>query len=722
MTKQKPVESKIETKKNPTAKERGQVAIFVALIFQVLFVFFAMLVNVGLLVHHKINLQNSVDIAAYYGAMKQAEMLNVIAHSNYQIRQSWKLLVFRYRHLGTYGDDHYPGARNVDNQASDGGVSSGISNSSNTQDPNMFPAFCITYHPFQFMSPNENYCRHSGQQGQFIIKTPPVPTHVGTNFLGLISWDQLNIAITQNIRAQVQTSCESKQALSYYQIAQFLFAYKRDIANRKRLITTLANQLSGSTSDFNDLDGNSVIDGVEKTLTKNLTYQNLSGAQKINGAHIVKFFNSMGGTAGSQYAPPQWLSEIRIFPIFWAYVGECTLDQLSYVATPINIGNPPPLPIAQDKIVGTQIVAIDQQIQEPGPGSSATAQLYASSLGYEKNPWYMPYVAVHAETKPQIPFSPFGTVTLKATAYAKPFGGMIGPWWGKDWGSASPMSDNGNPNDSTLQPPRMTTPDGLPDPKDPRYTPDTVRYVGDKIGTQSYLNMYQYSKVLNAIPDGKMSLFFWSHLVSSSDDLEQIGTNGDMLAWANADSDQQTAQTMRNLELQVISPDQYDISYYSIEPDYYRNYYLRLKKLEGSQNYNFPIRGDLGQRAKDATLVNFSVKDQIKAAQSFSNAGGMDLTTALSYFARTPAELLTSYKSTAPDNTNMDTQNNFGKCAIQPQDTDPAIMATPGNCIAGGRVGYSVKLVDGDFLASSELPLGGLGASSSAIKNPPPSF
>lgn len=48
------------TRKN----QKGQVAIFVALIFQVLFVFFAVLINVGLLVHHKINLQHSTDLAA----------------------------------------------------------------------------------------------------------------------------------------------------------------------------------------------------------------------------------------------------------------------------------------------------------------------------------------------------------------------------------------------------------------------------------------------------------------------------------------------------------------------------------------------------------------------------------------------------------------------------------------------------------------------------------
>src|ERR1700685_852495 len=78
------------------ANAHGQMAIFIALIFQVLFLFFAMAINIGLAVSDKINLQNATDLAAYYAAQKQAEILNVIAHTNYQIRQAYKVLNFRY--------------------------------------------------------------------------------------------------------------------------------------------------------------------------------------------------------------------------------------------------------------------------------------------------------------------------------------------------------------------------------------------------------------------------------------------------------------------------------------------------------------------------------------------------------------------------------------------------------------------------------------------------
>ena len=84
---------------------KGQMAIFFVLIFQVLFILFAITLNLAFVIHDKINLQNSVDLAAYYGAKKQAEVLNTLAHINYQMRQNYKLLAWRYRILGTLGQN-----------------------------------------------------------------------------------------------------------------------------------------------------------------------------------------------------------------------------------------------------------------------------------------------------------------------------------------------------------------------------------------------------------------------------------------------------------------------------------------------------------------------------------------------------------------------------------------------------------------------------------------
>jgi len=71
----------------------------------------------------------------------------------------------------------------------------------------------------------------------------------------------------------------------------------------------------------------------------------------------------------------------------------------------------------------------------------------------------------------------------------------------------------------------------------------------------------------------------------------------------------------------------------------------------------------------------------------------------------------------SPDNHIMDTNKNFGKCSTPIADNEPQEKATTGNCLIGGRVGYSVKLVDGEFLRK-EQELGGDGIRG-IIWNPP---
>ena len=105
--------SQTKAKPGPALKsERGQIAIFMVFVFQVLFILLGMTINISMTVYDKINFQNSLDLAAYYGAKKQAEVLNAMAHINYQMRQNWKLLSWRYRILGTLTQpDGMPGPR-----------------------------------------------------------------------------------------------------------------------------------------------------------------------------------------------------------------------------------------------------------------------------------------------------------------------------------------------------------------------------------------------------------------------------------------------------------------------------------------------------------------------------------------------------------------------------------------------------------------------------------
>ena len=87
-------------KKHP---KKGLLTIFGILFILGSLTIFGMVMGVGLIVHHKINAQNSVDIGAIYAAQKQAETLSVLSHLNYQLWQNYKLFSYRYNFLGNIG-------------------------------------------------------------------------------------------------------------------------------------------------------------------------------------------------------------------------------------------------------------------------------------------------------------------------------------------------------------------------------------------------------------------------------------------------------------------------------------------------------------------------------------------------------------------------------------------------------------------------------------------
>lgn len=297
------------------------------MIFQILFLFFAAVINIGLLVHHKINLQNSVDLAAYYGASKQAEkMLNAISHVNYQIRQSWKLLSWRYRVLGTSGsyNEHpltkpYPynprlvptGVENLDDIPTTNGVKH---NELGYTFRNLYrrPAFCITFVPFKPVPPDENTCKNMSSLSNTVLNLFP-PTTL-TPYLFGISSALRNASITA--LQSIGRRAEEFGTFNYLTLGRFYLSYITDITAKKLTISALAQGLSLSDEDFFDLDGDKVMLGVSNTLKNNLTFANKESLQTF------KLYNSLGpsnsdcGVSVGQLKLPEFVKEIRVIPGF----------------------------------------------------------------------------------------------------------------------------------------------------------------------------------------------------------------------------------------------------------------------------------------------------------------------------------------------------------------------------------------------------------------------
>lgn len=707
-------------------------ALFVALMFQVLFVFFAMIVNVGLLVHHKINLQNSVDLAAYYGAMKQAESLNAIAHINYQIRQSFKLLTFRYEQLGSAGTTATPGAKHP--------YYNRTIVREDDKPLDFDPAFCVAYTPFDFLNVTESYCKEIN-----ILRVPLPGVPAFGPAVDATKFQAPIIALAEELKKKAGQFCAYSMSINWLQLAKFISAYKFDIRNRKQLLLALANEMS--KEDPRDIQGGSIKEGVYKTLIRNLSYPNQEGLKAQFGENgngsgnkevDFKFINSlaMGDCRGNPTAvsPPGWLKEVFVLPVYLVFDGNCSTDgkDVTFEAKYFNVSAQPAVSLNIPKSFPDLVQYANDlaQVASEYSTNDPNQLLFRSSLGFEKNPWCLGYVGVSATTTPKIPFSPMGSVTMKATAYAKPFGGRVGPWYGSVWPSGAEESDASKPTDAIV--PTRVKPnvdmgafDGATLKAQHRYFPNHSRYMGDTIGVMSELTVAHFAKAIHEkmTPPGvtpRIQLKWWDQL--QEQDYDKKSVMGDPLAW---DKDTNQAPMMRNLEIMSVAPDQFDTANYSIDPDFYNNYLRKIEKGYGSE-WSFLFRGDLGSRMQGSDQdKRFSIRNQIEVLKDPAK-NMIDWNSKLTYYLSEFAQVLTAWQQKSPDEYVLDSDR-FGKCLDGgnniKQDDDRSFTA--GSCRAGGRTGYSVKLVDGKFLKNEvngtqqDYELGGKNQFG-RVKNPPP--
>lgn len=803
------------TKKN----QKGQVAIFVALIFQIIFIFFAILINVGLLVHHKINLQQSTDLAAYYGAMKQAEILNVIGHVNFQIRQAWKLLTWRYRVLGTFGytragpmspeigfpillrQNGNPPASMTGtfNQDSEGITCNGISGSGGTALPlnypvTVFPVFCSAHSGIGGWTniDAETFCKLDcaklatgiGQQINKIPSTGQFSVNVGgTGYASSIGL----AGLTQNTNNNVMEKCSNTGAFSTVLLSRFLSSYTQDLKARRELIKTLAVNLSDSADNMKDIEGNNVKKGAENTFNNNLTEANFSASDKkvefLNGLdHDSCRSNGTYDAASQTNYKNGFLNEI-VFQFLQFYMMTCSHggDPALYERSTFEIGT---LLTTDFKEFNSALLNKIQKIVTSQTDKDNLKNLIENSfhekfsVGFEKNPWCASYFAVRAKSSPKIPFLPLAKIQLSATAIAKPFGGTVGPWYGTTWKSGSDTSDNSPRVDENL--PKRDIGNGA-----------AINTLGDSLGILMNYSNYVGDNVSNGgggLADAKyianyhdMLLnkeFSQNFLISSSTSpkLENSSTTRQKLlnrptAWPDlknwiyaskdmlsdntydsiaASDDNGTARNngLRDIEISVVAPNQFDLSYYSIDADFYNNYYKKLEKglpkINGSFKLKY-LRPDYGFNndiaSSQSIPKDYGVKDQINVAANIVKKNAPKIPDVPASFKFTPdalASLLTGWTFI-----NLTDQRGytdfplaatgrttpFGKCVGKEEDQinqnyeslskGDQRPPTPGNCVTGGRTGYSVKIVSPDAINGLQGEIGGVGTSGT-ILNPIP--
>ncbi len=688
---------KIKRVKKVLLNEQGQLSIFVALIFQVIFVFFAMMINIGLVVHDKINLQNAVDLAAYYGAERQAEILNEMAHVNYQIRQDYKLLAWRYRVMGTLGrqgsnaptDQTLPPAR----KGNPGGLTDKAWVNP-AYGAGELPSVCVASDQWSDMLINstqdENYCFNPYGQGTPAI--PSLPT-IAPFVPGLAE----SQAFTQLAQQQQLVSCQRAGPLNWAFAAQIYFAYKLAVASRKELFWAMRENII--LDDPKDLTNSSVQAGVEATFKHNLTEGNTNGSPQLQQLNGLANSNCNIGDKGEFEFP-----EIETAPTLLYTNYNCDTDGSAFQVTFDNMAK-----LDQQYVQQWDPQGLLKLMTQGEPGSSSPLQ---SSLGFEKNPWCMAWWGVKAQTSVRKPFMPFGNpIQIQAQAYAQPFGGRIGPWYRDSWSHGSPTSSGGNRVDPLTSPRYL---DGSLDGTGAQRLPNYSRYPGDsKLGVNSEITLGAQNTTIRLYANNpqKANRFYLKYYAN----FNPIPTTGDVLAV-------DPTGALRKAEISAISPDLFDTIYYSVDP----NYYQAFAQTTASQYQDLPqIFGQQVKQLADigtsTTLPGFNVTFQINTAVGGTGGGGsLDPAVLgnLYYVIRDWRHLLTGWVQNGIVDFSFPT-GRYGQCAT------PAspLLPIPSNCwMGGGRVGYSVRLISKSALTFGGWQIGGADGSTGGILNPPTSF
>ena len=706
-----------------------------------------MVINIGMVIHDKINLQNAVDLAAIYAAQRQAETLDAMAHINYQIRQSYKLLAWRYLILGNLGAHWRDRTRYKYTSISnftppDGsiicpnyGVGCNARNDPNQPDPRVCEqselqgvgrgkcpyAVCV-FHP-QFWSGLSD-TTHLCQQATEDAPGFEIPTPLPGDTLGLLG---ANIFI-ERARETIFDNCNNTGFGNWLVASSMYLSFFFDQFKRRQFIENIL--FNNIIKVGNDITGQSIEAGVRETIKKNLTYINheafkdssLTFETSAQSKNFNDFFSWETIWFDINYI--QNTQSGRVNPQDPEACKRTLLSIFNCPDTPPGV-----IPGAFQKILEKPQRCkhiIDSKNDPPALGF------------YKKNPKdeFTVKVAVTLNYRGQIFFPFFRNMTLTAKATAKPFGARFGPPQGAD----SLLPDSGLqkiiPNYSRL--PGDTL--GLFDAKEHLFwnkvlvRNPTIRAQQQASGEGRKLNNYQ-----------DLISHYASNTPATNDpmvvDLTVVGTD----ATSNYETIFNTL--MRVYEDIAISPDKFDLAYYTILPNYMTSLYQKLKYDNQVIKQNQYVPADLGhlpipangtwvtdfgenkmppcyndenngnkRRRDDGTVfwMNYIEKQILCANHSVvSDVSGYE--TWKFHRAGSINDLLTSWSDPSlygSDSNDMYSGNSsqFQKC--EPGNDDSVVPIgfvddlklnpnskplLPSHCLTnGGRTGFSVKLIASD--------------------------
>ena len=636
-----------------------------------------------MITYDKINLQNSLDMAVYYGAKKQAEVLNAMAHINYQMRQNWKLLAWRYRILGTLAQPSggspsqtywcpQNSSKSIDCTST--GSTSPQQAQACRQAQNLFSRsgsygsdycdksyfVCISQNLWKrgVSSSDQNLCTKKE-----ITINPISPAVVTAPFMAEAVLAARGVA---RLIDEVSESCPAEGALNWLMTQFFMTHFRLDQKDRKVMLQEIYNR---SLKEGRDLDGESISEGVKKVFCDNLSQANRKNAQAIcNPGSSSAVFESFDSFENKNFT--DIFGKINVWPVLQFlyspsenngnnndYEAKCNVAiGQHYMKGPLrhDINSPPPPPppsifddvqdilsdhghlLAQSlkpeveawfNLNGIDYFSVDPDETDP---------LKDLTLSFFKKEDQILYYGLRVEFDylPQnqiFSLSLQDPIKFKASAFAKPFGGHFGP--------QPQQSDPLIPVNHSQARTRIPNSNQI---NSALLQPNYSRFPGDKWGLIDR-RLHDNSQPMNFL--NKHSQYF----ISETQPLQRVYTMEDYfhLTLHPGKADDPLARHpsydafsfTRIMELIAVYPDLYDISFYSILGNYHETYFKKICKLllngvcdpnkrnefnsTASSNRSFYIRGDFGwPSTKEYIEKNYSNKQvELSIAPYFLNQG-----------------------------------------------------------------------------------------------------
>jgi hypothetical protein len=429
--------------------QEGQISIFFSASLVVLITIVAFVINVGLFVKAKINLQNATDAAAFSGAAVQARQLTTIAYLNWEMRNIYKEWMYKYYVIGNLNvqDVEETDSRNEPmsfrlrpdvNVLAQGPARS-------TPDPYNFPAVCI-----HLADSQTNICKRYAIPGlpEFGSSNLPgaeeasrafIDTLIGTKINDCIDRTRLNMLVASTwafnvLGNPIESNSFVNQGPAVLADRQGAWPRALELAMRLRNLERIVNRPPQT--------GGVCASGGTEATDCQVSIDSIISQPVAGNERVVKAFYSGYRNLGSQEEDEMrrsfTLTEIPPRPV----IPDGGANSPSLLLVPGNRQQDPKHYLDLKLMMVNFAVFYAAMIPRGDRGNAGALGVSGACdvskvaipvpgypLGYYKNPEVATYYAVKGEAEFVGMFNPFTPRTIKLTAYsaAKPFGGRIGP-------------------------------------------------------------------------------------------------------------------------------------------------------------------------------------------------------------------------------------------------------------------------------------------------------